>query len=39
MEHVRSVAGKLELELEVKPAKTPALHARIMGKKGAFELT
>jgi hypothetical protein len=33
MEHVRSVAGKLELELEVKPAKTPALHARIMGKR------
>jgi hypothetical protein len=39
MEEVRSIAGKLELQVEVKSAKTPALHARIMGKSGAFELT
>lgn len=35
---VRSVAGKLGLEVELKPAKTPALRARITGKRGAFEI-
>ena len=38
MEDVRSVAGKLGLEVEVKPAQTPFLRARIIGKKGAFEI-
>jgi hypothetical protein len=38
IEEVRSVVGKLGLEIEVKPAKTPALHARIIGKKGALEI-
>src|SRR5215472_5142592 len=39
MDDVRLVASKLGLEAEIKPAKTPALHARIIGKKGAFEIT
>ena len=39
VEEVRTVAGKLGLEVELKPAKTPALHARVIGKKGAFEIT
>ena len=39
MEDVRSVAGKLGLEVEVKPAQTPFLRARIIGKRGAFEIT
>ncbi|HEY6252914.1 MAG TPA: VOC family protein [Candidatus Angelobacter sp.] len=39
LEDVRLVAGKLGLEVELKPAKTPALRARIMGKRGAFEIT
>lgn len=39
MEDVRSVAGKLGLEVELKPAKAPALRARIMGKRGAFEIS
>ena len=39
VEEVRTVAGKLGLEVEVKPAKTPGLRARIIGKKGAFEIT
>src|SRR5215471_4927587 len=38
VEDVRSVAGKLGLEVEVKPAQTPVLRARIIGKKGAFEI-
>src|SRR5215471_4090832 len=38
VEDVRSVAGKLGLEVEVKPAQTPFLRARIIGKKGAFEI-
>jgi len=37
-EELHSVAVKLELEVELKPAKTHALHARIIGKRGAFEL-
>jgi len=32
------VAGKLGLEVEVKPAQTPFLRARIIGKRGAFEI-
>ncbi|HKV94123.1 MAG TPA: VOC family protein [Candidatus Angelobacter sp.] len=36
---VREVAGKLGLNVEVKSGKKPLLHARIAGKKGAFELT
>jgi glyoxalase-like protein len=36
---VRLVAGKLGLDLDVKPGKKPFLGARIAGKKGAFELT
>ena len=39
MEDVRLVAGKLGLEVEVKPAKTPVLRARIVGKRGAFEIS
>ena len=39
VEDVRSVAGKLGLEVEVKRAKTPVLRARIIGKRGAFEIT
>ena len=39
MEDVRSVAGKLFLDLEVRAAKTPALHARILGKKGVLEIS
>ena len=39
VEEVRSVAGKLGLEVEVKSAKTPVLRARIIGKRGAFEIT
>ena len=39
VEAVRLVAGKLGLEVELKPAKTPVLRARIIGKKGAFEIT
>ena len=39
MEDVRLVAGKLGLEVEVKPGKTPVLHARIIGIKGAFEIS
>ncbi|HEY6970842.1 MAG TPA: VOC family protein [Candidatus Angelobacter sp.] len=38
VEEVRTVAGKLGLEVELKLAKTPALRARIIGKKGAFEI-
>ena len=38
VEDVRSVAGKLDLEVELKFAKTSALHARIIGKRGAFEI-
>jgi|ERR1051326_1489388 hypothetical protein len=36
---VRAAAAKLALNVEVKPGKTAGLHARIAGKKGAFELT
>lgn len=36
---VRAGAGKLGLDVEVKPGKKPLLRARITGKKGAFELT
>jgi len=39
VEEVRSVAAKLGLEAEIKRAKAPALHARIIGKNGAFEIT
>jgi hypothetical protein len=39
MEDVRSVADKLGLGVEVKPAQTPVLRARIVGKKGAFEIS
>jgi hypothetical protein len=39
MEEVRSVVGKLGLEVELKPAKTPGLRARLIGKRGAFEIT
>jgi len=39
VEDVRLVAAKLGLEVELKPAKTPVLHARINGKRGAFEIT
>jgi hypothetical protein len=39
MEDVRLAAGKLALEVEMKPAKAPALRARITGKRGAFEIT
>lgn len=39
MDDVRPVAGKLGLEVDLKSAKTPALRARILGKKGAFEIT
>ena len=38
VEDVRLVAGKLGLEVDLKPAKTPALRARIIGKRGAFEI-
>lgn len=38
VEDVRLVADRLGLEVELKPAKTPALRARISGKKGAFEI-
>ena len=38
-EDVRSVARKLGLEVELKPAQAPALRARIIGKSGAFEIT
>lgn len=34
----REVAGRLGLDMDVKPGKKPLLHARITGKKGAFEL-
>jgi hypothetical protein len=37
-EDVRSVAAKLGLELEIRPAKATVLRARIMGKKGEFEI-
>jgi hypothetical protein len=36
---VRSIAGKLGLDVEIKPGKTPVLRARIMGKRGAFEIS
>lgn len=39
MNDVRSVAGKLGFDFELESAKTPALRARIIGKKGAFEIT
>jgi len=39
IEDVRLVASKLGLQVELKPAKTPVLRARIFGKRGAFELT
>ena len=39
MEEVRLVAGKLGLEVELKPGKAPGLRARIVGKKGAFEIS
>jgi len=39
MEDVRLVVGKLGLEVELRPAKTPFLRARIIGKRGAFEIT
>lgn len=39
MEDVRSVAGKLGLEVAVKRAGTPALHAGIVGKRGVFEIS
>lgn len=39
VEDVRSVAGKLGLEVDLKPAKTPVLRARIIGEKDAFEIT
>jgi hypothetical protein len=38
VEEVRLVADKLGLEVELKPAKTSALRAGILGKKGAFEI-
>jgi hypothetical protein len=37
-EDVRLVAAKLGLEVEIRPAKAPALRARIMGKRGEFEI-
>jgi hypothetical protein len=39
IQEVRSVAGKLGLDVEIKPGKTPVLRARIMGKRGAFEIS
>jgi hypothetical protein len=39
MEDVRLVASKLGLEVELKPAKTPALRARMIGKRGGFEVS
>lgn len=39
MEDVRVVAGKLGIEVDLKLAKAPVLRARIIGKKGAFEIT
>lgn len=39
MEDVRSVAGKLGLEVEIRAAKPSVLHARIIGRKGAFEIS
>jgi Glyoxalase-like domain len=37
MEDVRLVVDELRLEVELKPAKTPVLRARIIGKRGVFE--
>lgn len=39
MKDVQMVAGRLGLEVELKPAKAPVLRARIIGKRGAFEIT
>jgi len=39
VENARSVAGKLGLEVELNPGKAPVLSARIIGKRGAFEIT
>ncbi len=39
MEDVRLAAGKLGLEVGLKLSQTPALRARITGKRGAFEIT
>jgi hypothetical protein len=39
MEDVRLVVGKLGLQVELKPAKTPGLRASIVGKEGVFEIT
>jgi hypothetical protein len=36
---VRATAGKLGLDLDIKPGNKPLLRARIAGKNGAFELT
>lgn len=38
MKDVILVAGKLGLEVELKPAQTPVLRALIVGKKGTFEI-
>src|SRR5262249_52381780 len=38
-EEVRSVAGKLGLDVELKSATAPVLRVRIIGKRGAFEIT
>ena len=38
MKDVQLVAGKLGLEVELKPAKTPVLRARIIGTRGTFEI-
>ena len=39
MEDMQLVAGKLGLAIELKPAKVPVLRARIIGKRGAFEIS
>jgi hypothetical protein len=36
---IRRVAGQLGLSVDAKPGKKPLLHARIVGKKGGFEMT
>jgi hypothetical protein len=36
---IRRVAGQLRLDVDAKSGKKPLLHARIAGKKGAFEIT
>jgi len=36
---IRRVAGQLGLDVDAKPGKKPLLRARIIGKKGGFELS